>query len=69
MINTLPLSLTTTDQIAGILLQLQEDELPIDTLDRRANEINAVTSKHIQNIARTRLDPNIFSIVTIGPKK
>jgi zinc protease len=69
LINTLPLSLTTTDQIAGILLQLQEDGLPIDTLDRRANEINAVTSKHIQNVARTRLDPNIFSIVTIGPKK
>lgn len=69
LIGSLPLALTSTDMIAAILLQLQEDKLPKDTLDRRAKEIQAVTAKDIKRVAKTRLHADALTIVTVGPKK
>lgn len=68
MIGSLPLLLTTTDQIAGTLLQLQEDGLLIDVLDRRSDEINAVTLQDIKRVAAARLQPAGLTRVTVGPK-
>lgn len=68
MIGSLPLAMTSSDQIAGIVLQLQEDGLPIDTLDTRERDINNVTMEDIKRTAAARLKPHQFSIVTVGPE-
>jgi zinc protease len=68
MIGSLPLAMTSSDQIAGILLQLQEDDLPIDTLDMREHDIDSVAMEDIKRTAAARLKSAQFSIVTVGPK-
>lgn len=67
LIGSMPLALTTTDQIASVLLQLQQDGLPMDTLDRREAEINAVTMDDIKRVAAKRLNADSLSVVTVGP--
>ncbi len=52
MIGSLPLSLTSTDKIASILLNLQLNNRPIDYLDKYATSINAVDTNDIQRIAQ-----------------
>jgi zinc protease len=68
LIGSLPLVLTSTDQIAAVLLQLQEDNLPRDTLDRRAVEINAVTAEDIQRVAAQLLKQDELTVVIVGPE-
>lgn len=68
LIGSLPLALTSTGQIASILLQLQEDGLPKDTLDRRKDEISRITSDDIRRVAKTILDANKLVTVIVGPE-
>lgn len=69
LIGSLPLALSSTDAIANILLQLQEDNLPKTTLDNRKSEINAVTSDDIKRVAKTRLNAGYLTTVIVGPQK
>jgi zinc protease len=69
LIGSLPLALTSTDNIASILLQLQEDDLPKDTLDRRAEEIHAVSMDDIKRVARERLKADALTAIVVGPDK
>src|SRR5690606_13654546 len=69
LIGSLPLALTSTDRIAAILLQLQEDGLPKDTLDRRKAEIDAVTPDDIKRVAAEHLKPETLTTVIVGPDK
>ena len=69
LIGSLPLALTSTDNIAAIVLQLQEDGLPMDTLDRRADEINAVTVKDVKRVANERLHADQLTTIVVGPQK
>lgn len=66
LIGSLPLSLTSTDSIASILLSLQRNNLPIDYLDTRNTEIRKVTMKDIQNVANRVLDKNNFTTILVG---
>lgn len=68
LIGSMPLALTSTGQIASILLQMQEDDLPQDTLDRRAQEISSVTADDIRRVAREVLDVNKMVTVIVGPE-
>ena len=68
LIGSLPLALTSTDRMASIVLQLQEDGLPKDTLDRRAEEINAVTKEDIRRVARDYLKSDAMLTVIVGPE-
>lgn len=63
---SMPLALTSTDNIAGLLLSMQTDELPINYLDHYADKINAVTPRDIQRVAVRLLDPDAMTIVLVG---
>ncbi len=66
LIGSLPLSLTSTDAIAAVVLSLQLDALPIDYLDQRAEFLNAVSAEEIQETAQRLLDTNSLTTVIVG---
>tara|TARA_R110001592_G_scaffold3525_35_gene20285 strand:- start:3077 stop:4444 length:1368 start_codon:yes stop_codon:yes gene_type:complete len=66
LIGSLPLSLTSTGSIAGVLLSLQLDHLPIDYLDQRAAQLNAVQISDIQAIAKRLLNKDSMTTVIVG---
>jgi len=66
IIGSLPLSLTSTDSIAGILLSLQLEHLPIDYLDMRAEKIKAVKINDILNVSKRILDKDSITTVIVG---
>ena len=66
IIGSLPLSLTSTDSIAGILLSLQLEHLPIDYLDTRAEKINAVKINDILAVSKRILDKDSITTVIVG---
>ncbi len=61
-----PLQLDSTAGIAGLLLQIQIDDLGIDFLDRRNALISAVTLDAVRQAARRLLDPDALTIVAVG---
>ncbi len=63
---SLPLSLTSTNAIAGLLLSLQMDDLPIDYLDQREKAINATTPADIQRVAKELLQEDKMTVVLVG---
>lgn len=66
LIGSLPLSMTSTDAIAALMLSLQLDDLPIDYLDTREAKIRAITPSNIQKTAKKILDENSFNIILVG---
>ena len=63
LIGSLPLSLTSSDQISALLLSLQLNDRDIDYLDHYADQINRVTTKDIQSIAKIILDKKPLIII------
>jgi zinc protease len=63
---SLPLTLTSTDRIAALLMQLRVEDLGIDYLDRRDDLINGVTLEHANEVARRLLDPAALTTVLVG---
>lgn len=66
LIGSLPLSLTSTDRIAGLLSSLQADGLPIDYLDQREKAIEAASIQDISRVAQSLLDPDRFVTILVG---
>jgi zinc protease len=66
LIGSMPLMLTSTDRIAGLMLSLQLDGLPIDYLDGRADKIDSVTAQDIAEIAQKLLVPDGLTVVFVG---
>jgi zinc protease len=66
LIGSLPLSLTSTDKIAGLLLSLQMDGMPIDYLDVREKQIQATTIDQVSVLAKRLLSPEHFITVLVG---
>ena len=66
LIGSLPLSLTSTDKIAGILLSLQVDELGIDYLDKREEAIQKASVDDIFRVSQKLLSPENFVTVLVG---
>lgn len=66
LIGSLPLSLSSTNAIASVLVQMQEDSLPIDYLDKRANDINAVSRRDLNNFAKIWLTNDRLTIAVAG---
>ena len=64
--DSMPLSLTSTDKVSGILLGLQLNERPIDYLDNFAGKINAVTIQDIQNVAKRLFDTAKMTTIMVG---
>ncbi len=66
LIGSLPLSLTSTDKIAGIVLSLRADDLPIDYLDQRKIAIENTSASDVQNLANELLDSSKMLTVLVG---
>ncbi|HET8727139.1 MAG TPA: pitrilysin family protein [Alphaproteobacteria bacterium] len=61
-----PLSLTSTDQISGMLIGMQIEELGIDYLDTRNDRIEAVTVGDVNRVAAELLAPDALTTVIVG---
>jgi zinc protease len=61
-----PLSLSSTEAIAGIVLQLRLDSMPRDYIDRRAAEIHAISRDDVNRLAKEFFDPQTLTFVTAG---
>lgn len=66
LIGSLPLSLTSTDQISGLLLSLQLDDMPLDYLDQRNESIRNATGEDVQRVANEVLDTTKMTTVLVG---
>ena len=61
-----PLGLDSTQHIAGVLVQMQQDKLGIDYLDRRAGLIGGVTLDEARAVAKKLYDPAALSFAVVG---
>jgi zinc protease len=61
-----PLGLDSTQHIAGVLVQMQQDKLGIDYLDRRAGLIGGVTLDQARAVAKQLFDPAALSFAIVG---
>ncbi len=66
LIGSLPLSLTSTDKIAGLINSLQLDGLPIDYFDQREKAINETGIEDVQELAQELLSPENFVTILVG---
>ena len=66
MTGSLPLALTSTDDIAGVLLSLQQDNLGIDFLDRREELYRSVTRDDVGRVIKTWFNPDMISLSLVG---
>lgn len=63
---SLPLSLTSTSKIAGLLMNLQLNDRSIDYLDQYKSNIMKITKEDIQRVAKRILDTEKMNIVLVG---
>ena len=63
---SLPLSLSSTDRIAGLMLSLQLEDLPANYLDSYDEKINAVTAEDILSVAKDLLKEDALAIILVG---
>ena len=61
-----PLSLTSTDEVAGMLLHMQFNDLGIDFIDRFDDYVGAVTVDDVNRVAATLLQPEAMTVVVVG---
>lgn len=61
-----PLRLSSTDQIARMLVAIQYHDLGIDYIKKRSTYINAVTQEDIMKLAQRLLDPKKLTFVIVG---
>jgi zinc protease len=61
-----PLTLDSTQHIAAVLVQLQQDKLGIDYLDRRAELIGSVSLDQARALAKKLFDPAKLSFAVVG---
>ena len=63
---SLPLSLTSTDKISGLMLSLLRDDLPIDYLDQRKQAIANMSLEDVASVSERLLSPDKFVTVLVG---
>jgi zinc protease len=61
-----PLTLTSTDRLAALLMQLRVEDLGIDYLSRRDGLINGVTADDAKRVCTRLLDPAKLTTVMVG---
>lgn len=66
LIGSTPLSLTSTDAIAGLMLSLQLDKLGVDYLDIREKAIQSATIDDIFKVSQRLLAPENFVTILVG---
>jgi zinc protease len=63
---SMPLSLSSTDNIAGMMLGMQMDDLPSTYLDSVQDKINAVGIADITRVSKRLLNPDSLVTVLVG---
>lgn len=63
---SLPLSLTTTTEIANVIQRMQIHNREIDYLDHFTDKINAVTVDDIKKVAAKILKPGLITTIIVG---
>jgi len=66
LLGSVPLSLTSTDKIASVMLSFQSRNLPGDYLDIREHEIKKVTPDDIKRVANRILQNDKKTILLVG---
>ena len=61
-----PLRLSSNARIAGMLVQIQLQNLGIDYIERYASYIESVTLEQVNRVARRHFDPDKLLIVVVG---
>ncbi|MEM7653298.1 MAG: pitrilysin family protein [Pseudomonadota bacterium] len=61
-----PLRLSSSGQIAGMLVGMQRDDLGIDYLDRRNQLIEKITLDDVKRMAQSLLDPDALTFIVVG---
>ncbi len=61
-----PLTLTSTDRLAAVLMQLRQNDLGIDYLDKRDAQIDAVTLDDAKRVSEKLLDPAKLTTIMVG---
>jgi zinc protease len=62
----LPLAMTSTDKIAGVLAEIQLEHLPRDYLDRRNDLLRNVTMDDIDHVIKRWFNPSGLSLSMVG---
>jgi zinc protease len=63
---SLPLALTSTDRIAGVMADLQLERRSPDYLDRRNDLIRGVTAEDVQDAIRRWFNPDRLTLSMVG---
>lgn len=63
---SLPLSLTSTNKIAKLLISLQKNERPLNYLDQYKNNINSITKEDVLRVAQRILKEEKINTVLVG---
>jgi zinc protease len=63
----LPLALETHDGVVSTLLAIEEFDLGLDYLDRYPDLVGAISREHVQQAARSHLDPETLAISIARP--
>jgi zinc protease len=66
LIGSMPLALTSTGAIAGLLLDARLRDLPLDYFDKKAEKIAAVTVQDVSRVSKKLLDPAALTVVMVG---
>jgi zinc protease len=61
-----PLQFDSTGRIAGALVDIQQEKLGIDYLEKRNSYIEAVTLDDAKRVARRLLDPAALAFAVVG---
>lgn len=69
LIGSIPLNLTSTDQISGYMLAFQMEGLPKNYLDLRENALRAVTAEDVTRVSERLLDPKNMTVLMVGQPK
>jgi zinc protease len=68
IIGSMPLELTSTNNISALMLTLRLDELPSTYLDAIKDRINAVTVADVRRVAKRILTPDKLTVILVGRK-
>lgn len=66
LLGSFPLRLTDSDGTAGVLMGLQESDLPIDYLDQREALYRSVTMEDLRRVAARLYRPELLTVVFVG---
>jgi zinc protease len=66
LLGSIPFRITTSDNVAEQLLQIERFHLGFDYLDEFRKRVGAVTPADVQAVARKHLDPDKLILVVVG---